>query len=93
MRVVSNKALKLFAQAHPQADKPLQDWRRTMESCPFASYAELKQKFNSADRVGEYYVFDISGNRYHLIAAIHFNTQIAYVRSILTHSEYTHWRP
>jgi len=28
------------------------------------------------DKVGDYYVFDIAGNRYRLIAAIHFNTQM-----------------
>ena len=49
--------------------------------------------FNSVDKVGEYYVFDIVGNHYRLIAAIHFNTQTLYVREILTHSAYNHWKP
>ena len=35
----------------------------------------------------------LAGNRYRLIAAIHFNTQTLYVRAVLTHSEYDHWRP
>ena len=34
------------------------------------------------------YVFNIGGNKYRLIAAIHFNTQRLFVRQILTHSEY-----
>ena len=35
--------------------------------------------FNSVDKAGEYYVFDIAGNHYRLIAAIHSNTQSLYV--------------
>lgn len=34
------------------------------------------------------YVFDIGGNKYRLIAAIHFNTQMLFVRHVLTHVEY-----
>ena len=86
MRVISNKTLKLFAEKYPLADKPLQEWRKHIEKSHFDS-------FNSVDKAGEYYVFDISGNRYRLIAAIHFNTQILYVREIMTHSSYNRWKP
>ena len=92
MRVISNKALKLFSQRHGQAERPLQEWRRTIEKNRFQSFADLKRMFGSVDRVGEYYVFDIAGNRYRLIAAIHFNTQTLYIREIFTHSEYGQWR-
>ena len=93
MRIISNKALKLFSQRHAQAEAALQDWRRNIEKDCFGGFADLKQKFNSVDRVGEYYVFNIAGNHYRLVAAIHFNTQTLYVRHILTHSEYNHWKP
>jgi mRNA interferase HigB len=36
----------------------------------------------------DFYVFNIGGNKYRLIAAIHFNTQRLFVRQILTHPEY-----
>lgn len=49
--------------------------------------------FGSVDKVGHYYVFDIAGNHYRLIAAIHFNTQTLYIRAVLTHSDYDRWRP
>ena len=70
MRVISNKTLKLFAHKFPQADKPLQDWRKNVEKHRFDSFSELKQIFNSVDKAGDYYVFDIAGNHYRLIAAI-----------------------
>ena len=49
--------------------------------------------FNTVDRVGNYYVFDIGGNRYRLIAAVHFNRQMLFVREVLTHKAYDNWRP
>ncbi|MGH7950101.1 MAG: type II toxin-antitoxin system HigB family toxin [Candidatus Binataceae bacterium] len=36
----------------------------------------------------DFYVFNIGGNNYRLIAAIHFNTQRLFVHHLLTHPEY-----
>ena len=33
-------------------------------------------------------VFNIGGNKYRLIAAVHYNTQIVYALLFLTHAEY-----
>ena len=93
MRLIGNKALREFALRHRQAGEPLQVWRKLIERNGFAGYADQKRAFNSVDKAGEYYVFDISGNSYRLIAAIHFNTQTLYVRAVLTHAEYDDWRP
>lgn len=93
MRLISNKALREFAGIHPPAEAPLQGWRRVMEQSTFRNFAELKQAFNTVDKVGDLLVFNIAGNHYRLIAAIHFNTQVLYVRRVMTHAEYDHWRP
>ena len=93
MRLISNKALRNFAKTHPVAEAPLQGWRRIVERGQFRNFAELKRAFNSVDKVREFFVFDIAGNYYRLLAAIHFNTQILYVRSVMTHAEYDEWRP
>jgi mRNA interferase HigB len=93
MRVISNRALTDFAVRHPEAGEPLQVWRKIIESRPFVNFADLKAAFNATDRVGGYYVFDIGGNKYRLIAAIHFNRQMLYIRDVLTHKEYNAWKP
>ncbi len=93
MRLNSNKALREFTLQHRAAGESLQAWRKLIERNAFGNYASLKRVFNSVDKAGEYYVFDIAGNRYRLIAAIHFNTQTLYVRAVLTHAEYNDWRP
>ena len=93
MRLISNKALREFASTHPPADAALQGWRRVVEQSVFRNFADLKQAFNAVDKVGNSFVFNIAGNHYRLIAAIHFNTQVLYVRRVMTHAEYDQWRP
>lgn len=93
MRLISNKALRDFAAVHPDSDAPLQAWRRLVEHNAFGNFSDLKRVFNSVDKVSNYYVFNIAGNSYRLIAAIHFTTQTLYVRSVLTHRDYDKWRP
>ncbi|HMU87064.1 MAG TPA: type II toxin-antitoxin system HigB family toxin [Agitococcus sp.] len=93
MRVISNKALKDFAEVHTQADSLFQAWRQLIESRYFGSFSDLKQVFNSVDRVGDFYVFNIGGNKYRLIAAIHFDKQRLFIRHVFTHAQYDHWKP
>ena len=54
----------------------------------FNSIAEIRQIFPSADKVGRLTVFDIGGNKFRLIAAIHYNRNKVYIRAVLTHKEY-----
>ena len=91
MRVISNKALFDFASIHPDGATPLQAWRKIIEAGNFNNFAELKRAFNATDKVGDFYVFDIGGNKYRLIAAIHFNRKMVFIRHVFTHREYDKW--
>ncbi|MDR2875399.1 MAG: type II toxin-antitoxin system HigB family toxin [Methylobacillus sp.] len=93
MRVITNHPLVEFARKHLEAGEPLQAWRKAVENSTFSHFAELKATFGAVDRVGDYYVFDIGGNKFRLIAAIHFNRQMLFVRHIFTHKEYDKWKP
>lgn len=93
MHLISNRTLLDFATVYPDAHLPLQAWRRLIESTAFLTFADLRHTFNSVDRVKTFYVFNIGGNKYRVIAAVHFNRQKLYVRHVFTHSQYDHWRP
>lgn len=93
MRVISNKALIDFAATHPGADNPMQAWRKIIESRTFTSFSDIKTTFNTTDKVEEYYVFDIGGNKYRIVTAIHFDYQKLYIRYVFTHKEYDKWKP
>ncbi len=88
MRVITNRRLLEFSAIHHDAGGSLQAWRMAMESTAFGSFAELRDVFGSVDKVGDLYVFNIAGNKYRLIAFLHFDRQLCYIKQVLTHSEY-----
>jgi mRNA interferase HigB len=88
MHVISKKKLRAFWEQNPKAKTPLEAWYQVAKSAEWANFAEVRQIFGAADVVGRFVVFDIGGNKYRLIAAIHFNRGKVYVRHVLTHAEY-----
>ena len=88
MHVISRKALRRFWGRHPDSEVPLSRWFRIVRRSEFASFAALRAAFPSADMVGDLVVFNIGGNRYRLVASVHFNRGKVYVRHVLTHAEY-----
>jgi mRNA interferase HigB len=88
MKLISNKALSEFAAAHPDADEPLQAWRRLVERGTFQSFSDLRTTFASVDKVGDRYVFNISGNKYRLIVCMVFSVQTVWVKAVLKHADY-----
>ncbi|GLQ92969.1 type II toxin-antitoxin system HigB family toxin [Dyella acidisoli] len=88
MRVITNRRLVEFAQEHPDADEPLQIWRKLIESGDFQGFNDLRKTFNSVDIYEDKYIFDIRGNRYRIVVGISFVQQICYIKHVLTHAEY-----
>ena len=88
MHVISKKALREFWKQYPDSQTPLMRWFKLMTRNPFGSFTELRAVFPSADLVDGLTVFNIGGNKYRLITAIHFNRGKVYVRHVLTHGEY-----
>lgn len=87
-RLISNKALREFAARHPDADVPLQDFRRKIERGEYASFGALRSVFPTVDKVGDRFVFNIGGNKYRLVAAIDFTRRLVWVKTVLTHAQY-----
>jgi mRNA interferase HigB len=94
MRVVSRKKLRDFASRHADAEGPLDIWYRIARSAAWASMADVRATFPHADYVDPYTVFNIKGNTYRLIVKVEYRYQIIFIRSILTHAEYSKgtWR-
>lgn len=88
MRVISHKKIQDFARRHADSKKPLEAWYKVVRHSNFGSFSELRKTFSNADQVGKLTVFNIGGNKYRLIAAIHYNRSILYIRGIMTHDEY-----
>jgi mRNA interferase HigB len=91
MRVISRRALREFWELHPQAKEPLAAWFRLMERNEFADFNAVKGTFGAADYVAPYTIFDVGGNKFRIITAIHYNRERIYVRHVFTHPEYDRW--
>jgi len=88
VHVISRKALIQFWEKHPDSKTAFVRWFKVVETTEFQSFAELRRAFPSADKVQEWIVFNVGGNKYRLIASIHFNRGKVYIRHVLTHTEY-----
>ena len=88
VHVITRRRLKEFAARHKQAEGPLGAWYAIVAKTDFTSFAHLRQVFRSVDKVGKFTVFDIGGNKFRLIVAIHYNRKKVYIRHVLTHAEY-----
>jgi mRNA interferase HigB len=88
MRIISRKALREFWEDHPKAQSGLLLWYDRITDATFKTFNDVRQIFSSADLVGNFVVFNISGNRYRLITYIDYEYQIIFIRSVLTHAEY-----
>lgn len=88
MHIISRKALIQFWDKHPDSQTSLARWFKVVEKTNFHSFAELRVVFPSADKIQDWIVFNIGGNKVRLIASVHFNRGRVYIRHVLTHAEY-----
>ena len=92
MHVIAKTALVAFWRRYPDAESSLRVWYHLIEKGVFKDFNALKVTFASVDYVGGLTVFDIGGNKYRLIASIHYNRHKVYIRAVLTHAEYDRGR-
>lgn len=88
MHVITQSRIWEAKRRYPECASALDGWYRVVKKNQFNNFAEIKKVFNSVDKVGSVFVFDIGGNKLRLIANIHFQRKKIYIRSILTHKEY-----
>lgn len=89
LHIISKKKIRDYSEINTQAQLPLLEWYLKMKVANPNNVNELRKIFNSADSVHGYTVFNIGGNNYRLITAIHYDKQICYIRNIWTHAEYS----
>ncbi len=90
MHVISRRTLSDFWSQHTDSEEALTAWYKEAEHAQWSSFADIKQRYNSADVLpGNRVVFNIKGNSYRLVVKIHYNKAIVYIRFVGTHAEYT----
>ncbi|MCC6364854.1 MAG: type II toxin-antitoxin system HigB family toxin [Bryobacterales bacterium] len=77
-----------FLTRHDDAEPSLINWYRITKSATWKSLVDTRNGFPHADPVGRRTIFNISGNKYRLIASVNYRTERVFILKILTHAEY-----
>jgi mRNA interferase HigB len=91
VRIISVGTLRDFwaRPGRQDAEQPLRTWVYVVRDANWSKPSDVKETFRSADILkGGRAIFDIGGNRYRLVAAIHYRGKRIYIRFIGTHAEY-----
>lgn len=93
MRIITRRRLAEWSARFPDAAEALEGWAGLVEAGRWNSIVDVRRVFPSADAVtvdsgGSVTVFNIRGNRYRLVVALHYRGQRAYPLRFLTHAEY-----
>ncbi len=94
MRVIKPVRSAEFAGRHRKASAPLARWLTITRKALWRQFSDVQATFPGADRItvasGRTVVcFDIAGNDYRLITAIHYDRRKIFVLRFLTHAEYS----
>jgi mRNA interferase HigB len=94
VRILAERWLKNAAEAFPQAASYLGHWRAVVKAARWNNLADVRRQYPGADAVrlasgGTVVVFNVCGNDFRLITAIHYNTQCVFTLRFLTHAEYS----
>ncbi len=89
MVIITKSKLINFYEFEIKAKQPLLKWFYETLLSDWHDYHSIKQTFNSVDSVGnDRFVFNVSGNKYRIVAMIHFTTRTVYIRFVGTHQQY-----
>lgn len=88
MHVFSEKPIREAKEIWPQAASALAQWFRLAKRSNPCDFAAMKAIFPATDKVGEFHVFDIGGNKLRLSAFVSYRSRTLYIKHVLDHREY-----
>lgn len=93
-RVISIRRLREFWDKYPDAETPLREWYKVAGRAEWHNLQDVRKTYPNADAVtagsgATMTVFNIGGNKYRLITSIWYPGQQIYIKTVLTHPEYS----
>jgi mRNA interferase HigB len=94
MRVIKPATLRAYWQKQRVARRPLEEWLIKAQASRWRSIDDVRKSYPHADATtvasgAMVTIFNIKGNAYRLITAIHYNTGIVFIRDFMTHAQYS----
>ena len=89
MRIIALNALHECWRKHPDAEIPLRAWYAIARRAIWRRPGEIKAVYSNASVIADNRViFNIKGNDYRLVVAVHYNRGMMFIRFVGTHREY-----
>jgi mRNA interferase HigB len=91
VKIISRRTLREFWERPgcSAAKQPLLAWFKEVDAAEWASPADVKALYRTADVVGDdRIVFNIGGNKYRLVVWVKFSIGLVLVKWVGTHKEY-----
>jgi mRNA interferase HigB len=94
VRIIKRTTLRAYGRRFPKAAKALEDWARLTLATAWQNLVETRRTFPHADQVKvkskkTVTVFNVCGNNFRLITAVHYDRQKVFILDFLTHAEYS----
>ena len=94
MRIIAEGTIRQWASNHARAASSLRQWVKVVRAVRWDSFAEMRRTFPAADQVTvksgrKVVVFNVGGNEFRLVCAVHFNTEMVFAMRFMTHAEYS----
>jgi len=89
VRIVALATLRDFWKGRPDAEIPLRSWYALASRSNWRRPADVKAAYRNASVVANNrIVFNIKGNDYRLVTAVHYDRGMMFIRFVGTHREY-----
>lgn len=89
MRVIALSTLRDFWEKHPDAEIPLRAWYALASRASWKTPNDIKVAYRHASfTANNRVVFNIKGNDYRLVVAVHYDRGLMYIRFVGTHRQY-----
>ena len=94
MRIIAEGTIHQWAENHARAASSLRQWVKVVRASQWNSFPALRRDFPSADLVTvrsgrKVVVFNVGGNAFRLLCAVHCNTGMVFALRFLTHADYS----
>lgn len=94
MRIIKPTRLLELARKHPKSASAVLHWLNVAKTAQWLNLIAVRKDFPHADEVrvashNPITIFNVSGNTFRLITAIHYDTGKIFILDLLTHAEYS----
>lgn len=97
MHVITRRTILDFCKLHTEAYGVMNSWYRAVKKARWEKFADVRAMYGSADGVGNCTVFNVGGNKYRIVARVHYartrddgqeTEGKIFLLHVLTHAEY-----